>query len=114
MGVDYNAVFAVGKEFDGARDAVDFLREHDVLTEEHEDELEAEGNSYISEIAWGEEGFPDVQCLNLYSGDYWYVGYSIQARDIDNLVANVAKAKADWEKTFPNVEADIIHTVRVS
>jgi hypothetical protein len=113
MGVDYTAVFAIGKTFDYAGDAVEFLREHGVLTEAHEDELCTEGDDYISEIAYSEEGFPNVQCLDLYRGDYYYVGYSINARDVDNLVQNVAKAKADWEAKFPNVVADIIHTVRI-
>lgn len=114
MGVDYNAVFAVGLEFDRARDAVDFLKEHHALTEDQLEELDDEGDSYISEVSYSTEGFPDVQCLNLYSGDYWYVGFSIQARDVDNLVENVTRAKNNWEVWFPSVDADIIHTVRVS
>jgi hypothetical protein len=113
MGVDYTPVFAIGKTFDYATDAVEFLRKHGVLTEAHEDDLCAEGDEYISEIAYAEDDFPDVQCLDLYRGDYYYVGYAINARDVDNLVENAEKAKVNWKAKFPNVVADVLHIVRV-
>jgi len=114
MGVDYNPVFAIGKEFETVSECVEFLNEHGVLTEEQQHELEEEGDSYITEIAGPGDLELDVENLNAYSGYGYYVGISLNPRNISALSDSVAEALNLWARKFPNVEADIIHTVRIS
>lgn len=113
MGVDYTAVLAYGKEFDEAYEVVEFLTERNVLTREEIDEMEGEGDSYISEICYSHASLPNCDCLNAYSGYGYYLGFKISCRSPEEFEKSFNEAKEKWAAMFPNDPAEIIHTVRV-
>jgi len=112
MGVSYRPVLAIGAEFEDASECVDLLRHllsaDDLLT------IGDEGDSFISELTINMMYRPAVKCLNLYSGYGWYVGFDLSVRDVEKFSENVADAIQKWNEMFPDVPAQIIHTVRVS
>lgn len=111
MGISYAAILAVGKEFDEVCELEEFVREHLALSEEDEEEIEAEG---ITEFLHNKEGWPDCECLNCYHGDPFYIGFKINPRNTERFAESVSDAIEKWDRMFPNHPAEIIHTVRVS
>jgi hypothetical protein len=113
MCVDYTAVLAVGKEFDDAGEVVTFLDGRDILDAEDEEALDNEGSSYIREILCGSGDGLTCECLNLYTGYGYYLGYRLDVWDVDAFSASTQTAIDKWKEKF-GTEPEIIHTVIVS
>jgi hypothetical protein len=111
MGVSYSAVLAVGREFDEKYDVEQFVREYLTLSDEDEAYIDDEG---ISEFLYSKKDWPTCECLDLYHGDPYYIGFKLNPRDTERFAENVADAIEKWNKMFPNHPAEIIHTVRIS
>lgn len=113
MGIDYTALLYVGKQFDDASEATDFLRDKLGFTDEEEREIDEDG---LSEFLYGENRFNlNGDILNYYT-DWggFVVGIQLDPRQYDSFIEQVQDAYAHWSSLFPDVEADIIHTVQVS
>ena len=109
MGVDYAAVIAVGKTFDDKGELLDFVRQHYHISEEEEDEIEEDGYTewlYSHPILDGE-------MLDCYRGDYCYLGYSISCSSPEAFKQSFEDGMEQWKSVFPNVEPDVIRTVKV-
>jgi len=111
MGVDYTAVLAVGKEFTSVTKAERFMREHGLLTEFTEDEVEDMG---LAECVDGSGRSLKFQSLDLYSGGYYYLGFTLDPRSVDSFRKDFEEAVEKWDKLFPDSPPDMIHTVRYS
>lgn len=108
MGVDYDAVLVVGKEFEGADDAVQFLRDNGLLSEVSEGQINDDGL---------EEYLPDGMDgghLNCYTGYGFYIGYGLSCRCPESFQKDFSDGVEMWEKLFPSSPAEIVHTVCVS
>lgn len=110
MSVDYTAVLAIGKQFEDKSEAVCFLEQHLKLSDEDMEMVDEEG---LDE--WAYEKYPqlDIECLNLYSGDYYYVGIKLSPREYRDFTRQVEEVIETWEATFPGIEPEFIHTVKV-
>lgn len=108
MGVDYTAVIALGKEFTSEDEAVKFIRDAGLLTEDLEDEIEDYG---LQECTPHDLTF---QSLDLYSGGYYYLGFPLKAGDPEKFRVSLNSAIENWNKLFPNYPARVINTVRYS
>ena len=107
MGVDYQAIIAIGKEFDERGDAEEFLIENGIATEE---EVEDCGGIYEFLESSGIVG---GDCLNYYSGDYCYIGYDLSTSDPESFQKSFDEGMESWNKWFPGITPDIIKTVKV-
>jgi hypothetical protein len=114
MSTSYTAILAVGKEFDYVGEVVDFLKEHDLLTEEDVECLEDEGDSFIQELLYDKPNMPSCESLNCYSGDGYYLGFNISCRSPEQFEKDYERGMRCWKALFEDVPAEVIHTVRVS
>lgn len=110
MGVYYNAVIAIGKEFDDRYDAQQFLEDHGVLSQQDLENIEK--NSF-SEWLYDSDKISG-QCLDLYRGDYYYLGFDISVHNPEAFRKSFEDGIAKWNKLFPNDQPDVIKTVRIS
>lgn len=112
MGVDYRAVLVVGKRFDGVGEVVDFLNQHNILTEEERQEIEECGGGIIQDMFYGSGGELTCECLNAYSGDDYVLGYKLDVRNAQAFAMNTDLSIAKWESKF-GTEPDVIHAVKI-
>lgn len=110
MSVDYTPILAIGLEFDCKSEVRDFLLKHGIISEDDEEQIEYDG---ITEFMYNHDSKLDVECLNLYTGDYYFVGFRVYVRNVSSFAENVAEAISAWGKLFPTVPAELIHTVKV-
>lgn len=109
MGVDYRAVIGVGKTFDDKYEAGAFLERSGILTDEDREQIEEDG---LNE--WGyNNGKVEVECLDCYRGDYYFVGYELSCADPESFLKSFEEATENWDKLFPNDAADMVKTVKV-
>ncbi len=111
MGVDYTPILGIGLEFDSRSEVVEFLEEQGIISEEDSEEIEEDG---ITEFMSSHSSNLDVDCLNYYSGGYYWVGFKVYPRKLKGLVDSIVQAENNWKALFPNVEAGVVYTVRVS
>jgi hypothetical protein len=109
MGVDYNAVIGIGKEFYDKYEAIDFLESHNVLTDEDRNEIEEDGFSEWLYNNTKVEG----RLLNYYSGDYYFVGYELSCGDPESFRKSFEEGMENWDSYFPDVAPEVIKTVQV-
>lgn len=105
MGTVYKAVLAVGKEFNEKSEGLDFILSHMSLSDQEVEDWENDFWEMLD--AFGGE------CLNCYSGDYGFVGFTVSVRDPEAFQKSFDSAMDEWNKHFPSVAPDIIHTVKV-
>lgn len=110
MGIDYHAIVAIGKTFDDKSEAQDYLESANILTEADLDEIEDDG---FEEWLYNNDKIGG-QCLNCYSGDYYYIGFDISVRDPESFRKSFEDGMEQWDKLFPSDPPDVIKTVRVS
>jgi hypothetical protein len=54
----------------------------------------------------------DVNCLDCYNGDDWFVGFRVgKTQQANELSDNVADAVNLWEQGFPGVEGRVVWAV---
>lgn len=109
MGVDYRAVIGIGKEFESKSEIVDFLESHNVLDDEDWEQIDEDG---VEEWGCGHNKV-EVVCLDCYRGSYYFVGYELSCADPESFRKSFEDAQENWDKWFPNVEPDMIKTVKV-
>lgn len=111
MGVDYDPVLMVGKEFDSPEEAAAFMREHGIeLPGEDSDEM-ADG---LAEWLGGNDVFGlEWERYNYYSSwDGGCLGWSPSVRDIEKFPDQVREFQKEWKDIFGE-ESSLIHTVKV-
>ena len=107
MGVDYSVTLGVGVSFRNQSEAKKFLQENLALSEEQHEEMEEDFGDFQYESI-------EVECMNQYSGDYWFVGVPFrQSGDPFGFLADVKSSIDAWKDTFPKVPAEIICEVAV-
>ena len=113
MGIDYTALLYVGKQFDDASEATDFLRDNLGLTDEEEQEIDSDG---LSEFLYNENRLVlDGDILNYYTDWGGFVlGKQLNPSKYDLFLTEVQDAITHCNTLFTDVEADIIHTVQIS
>ncbi len=106
MGVDYSAVLYVGKEFEDQSEAKDFYERFFTLSEEDES---------FSEFVYGLNNGLSGEILNCYDGYGFIFGIDIgpSIRKPEKFAEDVSNAIAKWKELIPNVEPEIIHSVRI-
>ena len=112
MGVDYSAVLYVGKEFEDQSEAKDFYERFFTLSEEDRQFIEDEG---FSEFVYGLGNGFSGETLNCYN-DYGFIfGIDIgsSVRKPEQFAESVSNAIAKWKELIPDVEPEIIHSVRI-
>ena len=108
MSIDYTAVLAIGKTFESAHEAEQFLRDNDLLKDVSEQDIK---DSCLSECL--PDGI-DGSCLNCYTGYGFYIGYDVGCRDTESFRKDFESGMEEWERMFPDTPAEVIHTVIVS
>lgn len=108
MGIDYRAVLGIGVLFDDTCEVKDFLEENGLLPEEEREYIEENGVTNYSH----DSGI-EVVCLNCYNDFGYFVGYELNPRNPEVFADKVKAAISDWKHHFPEVEAEMIHTVKV-
>jgi hypothetical protein len=111
MGVDYTAVLMVGKEFDSAAEAANFLRSKGIeLPDEDSEEME----DGLEECLGGEDAHGlEWERLNYYSPwDGGCLGWSPNVREVDKFADQIKDMRAKWQELFGE-EAGLILTVKV-
>lgn len=112
MGIDYNAVLAIGKEFNDRSEAQEFLEGSGVLSEDDLDDIE--NGDGLGEWLYNNDKVGGG-ILNYYSScTPYYIGYDISVRDPEAFQKSFDDAMTQWNQLFPSVAPDVIHTVRVS
>ena len=109
MGVDYKPVLAIGLEFNDISEVMEFLKQNMELSEDDIFDIDEDG---IEEWVYKKDFEFTVECLNCYTGDYYYIGVKLNPWSVDFQQQQVAGLKS-WNERFPNVDPDIIHTVKV-
>lgn len=112
MGVDYTAVLMVGRDFDSAEEAADFLRRHGVeIPGNDSEEMEAGLSEYL--YSTNLMNGLDFERLNYYSSwDGDVLGWHVSTSEPEKFLSAVSEAIGRW-KTLFNEESYIIHTVKV-
>lgn len=108
MGISYSAILAIGKEFDEQSEAVQFLVDNGLATEEEIEEADGP-----SEWLYNHESL-DGSMLNYCSGYGFYIGFDISVRSTERFAKDYTEGLAEWNKLFPDTPAEIVHTVMVS
>ena len=108
MSVDYTAVLAIGKEFESASEAEQFLRDNDLLQDVSEQDI------YDSGLSECLPAHLEGSCLNYYTGYGYYIGYGVSCRDTESFRKDFESGMEEWEQMFPDTPAEVIHTVIVS
>jgi len=111
MGVDYTPILGIGLEFDGRLEVIEFLAKHRIIFDKDSEEIEEDG---IIEFMSGHSSKLDVDCLNYYSGDYYWVGFRVYPHKLEGLADSIVQAESNWKALFPNVEAGVVYTVQIS
>lgn len=102
MGVDYSVVLGIGKQFRHKSEAVNFLQENLLLTEDEYEDMDNDLGGFIHKSI-------EVSCVDQYSGNPWFVGVPLmQGGKCDAFLQDVADSLKGWEEAFPDVEAEII------
>jgi hypothetical protein len=114
MGVDHSTIFGIGKLFENSHKAEEYFREKYKLTEEQEEELDKIGlEEFLSCAGPGEDDLPFGETINCYSGDGFWIGYSLNTYDeIVDLKLSIEYGESQWRKVFGD-EPEIIDQVRV-
>ena len=111
MGVSYQAMLYVGKQFESAGDAEEFIRDKIGFTDEEEQELEEVG---LQEMMYCKNRFNlGGECINCYNGYGFLLGTELSVRQPETFVRQVEEAFAKWNALFPDDPAEIIHTVKI-
>jgi hypothetical protein len=106
MGVDYSVTLGVGKYFRNKHEAEEFLAQNLPLTEEQLEEMDDFGAFSYGAI--------EVECMNGYSGEHWFVGVHLhQDGDAKFFADDVVKSIQQWNEVFPNDSAEVICEVKV-
>lgn len=108
MGIDYRAVLGVGTTLDTKYEVLEFLEENGLLPEEEREYLEENGVTEYSHASGIE-----VVGLDAYRGEGFFVGYELSPRNPEVFADKVKAAISDWKHYFPEVKAEMIHTVKV-
>jgi hypothetical protein len=111
MGVDYDPVLMVGKEFDSPEEAAEFLREHGI---DLPDENSAEMEDGLGEYLYGNDlhGL-EWQRYNAYSSwDGGWLGWSPSVEEIDKFSNQVNEFRQRWKDLFGE-ESSLIHAVKI-
>jgi hypothetical protein len=111
MGVDYTPILGIGLEFDSRSEIREFLEDQGVISEKDHEEISEDG---IIEFMSGHSSKLDVDCLNYYTGDYYWVGFKVYPRNLETLPDEIQSAGYKWEQLFPSVKPDVVYTVQVS
>ncbi len=111
MGVDYTPILGIGLEFDSRCEVVEFLEEQGIISEKDHEEISEDG---IIEFMSGHSSKLNVDCLNYYSGDYYWVGFGVYPHKLEGLADSIVQAENSWKALFPNVEAGVVYTVQIS
>jgi len=110
MGVDYNAVIAIGKTFYDKDEAQEYLMSANILSETDIEEIEVDG---FEEWLYN-NGKINGECLNCYTGDYYYIGFDISVCNPETFRKSFEEGMKQWNQLFPSVAPDVIKTVRIS
>ena len=107
MSVDYSVTLGVGKYFREKHEAEEFLQQNLNLTEEQLEEMDDDFGAF-------QYDFIETDCMNLYSGDHWFVGVPLyQSGSPQEFIEDTQKSLKQWEEVFPSIEAEIICEVKV-
>jgi hypothetical protein len=111
MGVDYTAVLIVGKEFDSAEEAADFLRSHGIdVPDAESDEMQ---DGFEEWIAGTDRHGLQWERFNHYSSwDGGSLGWNPNVRNIEGFAEEVKGMQARWQDLFKETP-EIIHAVKV-
>ena len=110
MGVDYTPVLAVGLGFNDISEVMEFLKQNIELSEDDIFDIDEDG---IEEWVYSKDFEFTVECLNYYTGDYYYVGVKLNPTSYSDLQKQIEDAFKSWNERFPNVSPNIVHTVKV-
>lgn len=109
MGIDYDAILMLGKQFGDAEEATEFIKEHSTLSKNTLQKIESEG---LEDWCYNH----NVLCgytLNCYSGEGFILGFNDLGYIVEGLKQDLDKCQEKWLKLFPNVEPEIICEVRI-
>lgn len=112
MGIDYRAVLAVGKLVDGDYEVKEFFNECGVeIPEDAEEDIEEDG---IGEWLYGQEIWPELECitLNHYNGWGRVIGYEIALAPYESFAERIKEAQEKFKALF-GVDGDVISRVSV-
>ena len=114
-----------GKIFESEHDALAFVHEQGLVSDELRQKIEMdieEGRSCLEENLWGirrgmdEHAFPSTQRLNARAGTGYFVGYEIYPweleKDAEKFMTEFRQAQANWAHYF-KAQAGIHHEVQI-
>lgn len=111
MSVNHNTIAFIGKTFESQDEAFSFLKESGFFKDKTSEELEImelaieEGDTSIGEVLMmNYPGSPSAEYLNYYTGEGFFIGYTLCCFDIiennEKFLKEVEDAKDKWKKLF--------------
>lgn len=109
MGIDYNPMLYVGKQFDDETEAIAFLDSHHFLNDEDKEQVEYSGLSdFLAKDKLLQGDFIDAM-----SGYGYVLGYDLSkcVFEPETYLAVYKESVREWYELFDDVKPDIIHEV---
>lgn len=101
MSVSTDSHLFIGQTFSSPEEVIDFIKNNAQLTQEQLNEL---ANDDLDEFLDNQSGWPVWNCLDCYSGDYFYLGYKFNVNNLisdpEAFMAKINKHKDQWQKLF--------------
>jgi hypothetical protein len=111
MGVSHSARLIVGEIFNNRQEVENYIRENlKIALSSEDDELLEES---LEDFLENREDLPEIESLDLFSDDEFYLGYSVFNNNAEKLVINVQRAVQAWKEVF-NTEPNVYNKVRYS
>jgi hypothetical protein len=111
MGVSHSTRLIVGEIFNNRQEVENYIRENlKIALSSEDDELLEES---LEDFLENREDLPEIESLDLFSDDEFYLGYSVFNNNAEKLVINVQRAVQAWKEVF-NTEPTVYNKVRYS
>lgn len=111
MGIDYKPLFYLGKVFEDAKSAEDFIKDSRVLNDKELDKLYKYG---ITEFL---EEYPHLEgeTIDCWKGQGVVLGYDLEPylNEPQSYLYAYNEAMKAWKELFHDFEPEIIHEVKV-
>lgn len=97
MSVEYRNLTGIGIVCKTKQDIKDYIKSHSEPTEQ---ELEALNEADVEDYLDFRKDGLEIECLNLFSGQWYFFGYKLSKTHPEEFVAQTLKASEKWKTTF--------------
>jgi hypothetical protein len=112
MSTSYNAILGVGKEFWEDYEVFDFLLEQKFVAEDDREEYEEDGGCEWFYDRSKKYGSLELTMQDCYNGNGFFLGFTLNPRDVDAFGLQVSEAKMKWTNLFTE-NPEMCHFVQI-